>query len=130
MKQYFNLYFYLCVALLLLSCKETEPKKKESAFQDFYVQSEMAVIMDDMYDFLEESRKRVLVSETLGELPDYFSEIHTAKMADDYTRDPFFTSFSEAFLSNMESLHTSDNLVKTNFYINDLYSCIDCHSLY
>lgn len=128
MKRYFNLYLYLGAAFLLLSCQQTEPKKKESAFQDFYEQSEMAVIMDDMYDFLKENRKRVQASETLETLPEYFEEIHTAKMADDYTRDPFFNSFSEAFLANMKALHTSDNVDKTILFNNAVNSCIACHT--
>src|SRR5690625_6369139 len=104
MKRYFNLYLYLGAAFLLLSCQQTEPKKKESAFQDFYEQSEMAVIMDVMYDFLKENRKRVQASETLETLHEYFEEIHTAKMADDYTTDPFFNSFSEGFLADRKSV--------------------------
>lgn len=128
MTRYFSLYLYLSVFFLLLSCQQSEPQKKESAFQDFYEQSEMAVIMDNMYDFLEENRKRVLALEPLEAIPDYFSEIHTAKMTDDFTRDPFFTSFSEVFLINMEALHTSDDVDKTTLFNNSVNSCIACHT--
>lgn len=128
MRQHFSLYLSFCLIFLLLSCKQSEPKKKESAFKGFYVQSEMAVIMDDMYDFLEENRKRVLASETLEEIPEYFAEIHTAKMADDYIRDPFFNSFSEAFLTNMEALHKSESTDKTTLFNNAVSSCIACHT--
>lgn len=125
----YKIFLLLCFGFLFIGCtKQVEPIKKESAFQNFYEQSEMAVVMVDMYEFLEENRKRILASESMKDLPEFFDKIHTAEMGDDYKRDAFFNSFSNAFVYNTQLLHTAENTNKVELFNNAVNSCIACHT--
>lgn len=128
MTRYFNFYILIITVLLFASCEQPTPEKKESAFQNFYEQSEMAAIMVDMHDFLKEDRKRVLESKPLDDIPEYFDAIKTAEMGGNFNHNPFFSGFAEAFLKNMETLHTSESENKITQYNNAVNSCIACHT--
>lgn len=128
MTRYYNFYTLIAATLLFASCEQPVPKKKESAFQNFYEQSEMAAIMVDMHDFLQEDRKRVLESKPLDEIPEYFDAIKTAEMGGNFNHNPFFNGFAEAFLKNMETLHTSESEDRITHYNNVVNSCIACHT--
>ena len=128
MKRFFNFYILIIVLLLSVSCEQSTPEKKESAFQNFYEQSEMAAIMIDMHSFLQEDRMRILESKPLDEVPEYFQDIKTAEMGGNFNHNPFFSGFAEAFLKNMETLHTSEDEDKIAQYNNAVNSCIACHT--
>lgn len=128
MAKYFNLYVLIIIVSLLTSCEQPTPKEKESAFKSFYEQSEMAAIMEDMHDFLQEDRMRILESKPLNEVPEYFQDIKTAEMGGNFNHNPFFSGFAEAFLKNMEILHTSETEDKITQYNNAVNSCIACHT--
>lgn len=128
MIRYFNFYTLIITVLLFASCEQPAPEKKESAFQNFYEQSEMAAIMVDMHGFLQEDRMRILESKPLNEVPEYFQDIKTAEMGGNFNHNPFFSGFAEAFLKNMEILHTSETEDKITQYNNAVNSCIACHT--
>lgn len=128
MRNYFNFFTILSLLLLFANCKQPTPEKKESAFKNFYEQSEMAAIMVDMHDFLKEDRKRVLESKPLNNIPEYFNNIKTAEMGGNFNHNPFFDGFAEAFLNNMEALHASETEDKITQYNNAVNSCIACHT--
>lgn len=129
----YKFYLLLFFGLLYIGCAEqeqekSEHKKKESAFNNLYEQSEMAVVMVDMYEFLEENRKRILASEPMEELPEFFDKLHTAEMGEDYNRDAIFKGYSDTFITNVTLLHSSENTDKVKLFNNTVNSCVACHT--
>lgn len=122
---------YILVGFVLLSCsqKEVEKEKTSSSFQEIYQFSEMALLMEKMYDELADKRNAVLEGREMGEFPKEFTKIHTAKLSDGFDRTEEFMRFSDLYLQNLKALYEApaNDPNRKLFYNNVVNSCITCH---
>lgn len=121
--------FVVCVLVCFMSC--TEQPKKETAQKiefDLYEPSEMANLMNEMYNYNLAVKDSILNGNMPSHFPMEFLEIHKAEMTDGKSRNTVFNSFSEVFLKAQETLHntTDSTLVRQNFN-NMVNVCITCH---
>lgn len=119
--------FFLSISFLLFSCSLPKTKEKESAFQEIYELSEMATIMENMYDFLNENRELIIEGRSTLDIPDYFIEIHTAEMTEGFQRDTLLENHTESFLWNINRLENGENSDRIALFNNTITSCIACH---
>lgn len=118
-----NLIVLVCVSFMILSCKET-PQEKTFIMKE---QSEMAALMNLMYEENEKIKSKIINEETLDSFPEEFLNIHSAVLTDPSDRTNSFNTFSDAYIKNMEAIFivTKDSL-KTQFN-QTINSCIACH---
>lgn len=121
----------ILVGFVLLSCsqKEVEKEKTSSSFQEIYQFSEMALLMEKMYDELADKRDAILEGGEIGEFPKEFTKIHTAKLSDGFDRTEEFMRFSDLYLQNLKVLYeaNANDPNRKLFYNNVVNSCITCH---
>lgn len=119
----------LLVCVCFLACNQ-QPKKETAQKIEFdlYEPSEMANLMNEMYNYNLAIKDSILNGFMPSHFPMEFLEIHKAEMTNGKSRNAVFNSFSEVFLKSQETLyHTSDStLVKQNFN-NMVNVCITCH---
>ena len=125
--------FLLAIVLsfFVFSCSNSEPEKKktESAFSDMYEFSEMALLMEQMYDELEKTKVQVVEGNPIGSFPEKYNKINTAKMTDEFVRNEEFNRFANLYLQNLKTLHESNpnDANRKALFNNVVNSCITCH---
>ncbi len=127
----FKSIIYISFGFCLFSCSEKEPEKTktDSSFQQVYEMSDMALLMEKMYDELEKNRQLVLEGKSIGEFPSEFNKIHTAEMTPSFQRTEEFNRLANLYLQNLKNLYDSktDDSNRKEFYNNAVKSCITCH---
>lgn len=109
--------------LFFLNCSEKEINPvNTSQFETVYELSEMALLMEDMYETLKKERELDNSSNT--EFPVRFNAIHTAEMTEDFERNEEFSTWAKVFLSMTEKYYSAKNTENYNAMIN---ACIACH---
>lgn len=135
----------LCLALVVfsvLSCqKKEEPAKKDakkcaadtvkkSGGKKFemYSMSEMAALMEQMYAESSRVKQQVIANKPIGEFPDYYLNIHTAKFTDESENDAFFKEKAKSYIAAQQKMYADNNPAnaKKN-YNNAVDACIACH---
>lgn len=128
-----HLRFLIVVSFIffLFSCSEKDPEKikTDSSFQQVYEMSEMALLMEKMYDDLKKSRSLVLDGKSIGEFPSEFNKIHTAEMTQSFQRTEEFNRLAELYLQNLQALYNADetHTNRKELYNNTVKTCITCH---
>jgi cytochrome c556 len=126
-----KLSIYTLVGFLLFSCSQKEEVKEEasSSFKEIYQFSEMALLMEKMYEELNSKRDAVIEGNEIGEYPKEFNKIHTAKLSDGFDRNEEFMRFSDMYLKNLKALYDAspNDENRKAFYNNVVNSCITCH---
>ncbi len=127
----FKSIIYISFGFFLFNCSEKEPEKKktDSSFQQVYEMSDMALLMEKMYDELEKNRQMVLEGKSIGEFPSEFNKIHTAEMTPSFERTEEFNRFAELYLKSLQTLYNEDetDTIRKELYNNVVKSCISCH---
>lgn len=127
----FKFIFYISFGFCLFSCseKESEKPKADSSFQQVYEMSDMALLMEKMYDELEKKRQLVQEGKSIGEFPSEFNKIHTAEMTPSFQRTEEFNRLAELYLQSLQNLHNADETDpnRKELYNNAVKSCITCH---
>lgn len=126
----------LCCSLCFISCqnkqeiKDAEPiKKEEKKTFKMYQASEMAALMEQMY--VENARVKAEIEAgdfTPGQIPDFFTKIHTATFTDPTDLDEFFKNEAERFLKAQALVYASPVDRKANFN-QAIDACISCHTV-
>jgi len=126
-------YLLVVFSVLFLSCNsnKTEEKKEncEKPKEEFqmYEASEMATLMEQMYVHNVQLRDKIIKKDSLGKLPDYFSNISKATMTKGKERDAFFNEKAEVFTKAQAEIYTSKNAKESfNTMVN---ACISCHEV-
>jgi len=121
---------FFVVLLFLFGC---DTKKKEvvnvEAKEDLvmYEPSEMTVLMREMFEFQETSKKQIENGELPNSFPEKFKKIHTAELSDQFEHDESFQNFTKLYFMHIENLEKSTKEdAKQNFNI-AINSCIACH---
>lgn len=120
------------VFVFLFSCQKKEeekkvcpPKKEEKKFE-MYSMSEMAALMEQMYVENQSVKDKILKGEALGEFPEYYLKIHTAKFTDESENDDFFKENAKLYIDAQKKIYSDPTNVKSN-YNKTIDACIACH---
>lgn len=125
-----------CLVMAFSSCqkketKETENKKdtaaacntKEKEFE-MYTMSEMASLMEQMYVENGKVKKQIENGEKVGEFPEYYNKIFSAKFTDETENDAYFKTHAQKYIDAQKTLYKSPSKETFNAAVN---ACIACH---
>jgi cytochrome c556 len=128
-----NKFIILFIAFCFFSCQKKEQNttenntscKKEKKFE-MYELSEMASLMEQMYVYNLQIKNKIEKGESVGEYPEFFNKIYTAKFTDSSDKDQFFDEKAKAFIAAQNLIYLDPKNVKQNFN-NVVTACITCH---
>ncbi len=129
MKHFFSL---ILVAFLFSCTKETkkEPisKTPKTVELKMYKPSEMALLMEEMFQANMKVKKQIQAGELPDSFPERFKNIHKAVLTDPNDRTASFKTFSDNYLNNLASVYTASTAsdAKTRFN-NTINACVACH---
>lgn len=113
------------MSLALFSCKEKKEEQKEELIM--YQSSEMAALMNAMYEGNMTIKNKILEGESIGDFPETYLNIHSAVLTDPADRNISFEAFSKRYIQNMQQVYSgSKDSLKQNFN-QAVNSCIACH---
>lgn len=122
----------LILALSVLSCQkkegkkpEQDPPKKEKQLE-MYQMSEMAALMEQMYVDNLRLKERIKKGEPIGQFPEHFNKIFTAKFTDETDNDLFFKVKAKEYIEAQQLIYTDpENAVK--HFNEGVDACLNCH---
>ncbi|WGH75040.1 hypothetical protein P8625_13305 [Tenacibaculum tangerinum] len=115
----------LLMCLVLFSCKEEQKEPKQELVM--YQSSEMAALMNAMYEGNMTIKNKILEGESIGNFPETYLNIHNAVLTDPADRNASFDAFSKLYIQNMQQVYSgSKDSLKQNFN-QAINSCIACH---
>lgn len=133
----------LPLALLVSSCSKKQKEDAATVAQDstcakpektagkefeMYEMSEMAALMENMYQRNMELKKRIEKGEKIGKFDSDFLKIHGAAMTDPSERDAFFKAQAAAFLRSQQLIYEDPDNAREHFN-NAVNTCISCHEV-
>lgn len=109
--------------VLFSSCKKETVSKEPVVYQP----SEMAALMNRMYEENAKIKQQILNGETPENFPEEYLKIHTATLTDPSDRTSQFRQYSDLYLNNLRDIfETPKDSLKLEF--NEVInSCIACH---
>ncbi|HLT52293.1 MAG TPA: hypothetical protein VKZ97_00270 [Flavobacteriaceae bacterium] len=117
--------------LTFFSCKEEkqEPStSNETKVYNMYKPSEMALLMNQMYEYNLNLKHAILNGETPTEFPLDFLKIHSAEMTKSFERDETFKSFAKLFIETNKQVYNTDSEMPIEERFNNVVNlCISCH---
>ena len=124
---------HLIVFLILffvLSCKsdKTDVEVRSEKEYVMYQPSEMAVLMQEFYEYNEQLKKEIIAGEQLTHMPEEFKSIHTAEMTDSSGPSKIFKAYAPVYLQTQ--LRVTDSLDNTELrtrYNDNINMCLSCH---
>lgn len=125
----------ICVVFLfgLFSCQKKEEKPKEEKCApakekklEMYEMSEMAALMEQMYVDNLRVKKQIIAGEAIGEFPQHFLKIHTAKFTDESDNDTFFKQNAALYIAAQKILYSDSKNAKQHFN-EGVDACLQCH---
>lgn len=125
----------ICVVFLfgLFSCQKKEEKPKEEKCAPanekkmvMYEMSEMAALMEQMYVDNLRAKKQIIAGEAIGEFPQHFLKIHTAKFTDESDNDTFFKQNAALYIAAQKILYSDSKNAKQHFN-EGVDACLQCH---
>lgn len=126
MKQLLSLFL---LVTFFYGCKNSKEEVKEDKPKyDLYQPSEMALLMEHMYNYNLLLKKDIIDGNVPNEFPDKFLEIHSAKLTNTFERDENFENFSKLYLkAEHEIFNTESEIPLADRYNNMVNLCIACH---
>ncbi|MGR7813691.1 hypothetical protein [Lacinutrix undariae] len=123
---------FICSCLFFVACgnseKETPTPKKKKIVYDMYEPSEMAILMNKMYDYNLQLKKDVLEGKELTKFPIDFMKIHSAQLTQEKHRDEGFESFSKLFIAAEKEIFNTDSPLNIDERFNTMVNlCVACH---
>lgn len=122
--------FWLCSISFLLACSEKakqEPKNKEIVY-DMYEPSEMATLMNQMYEANLALKKEIEAGNTPTEFPKDFLKIHTAELSNFKSRNEKFKAYSQLFITTEKEIFNTNSTLDTKERFNNTINvCVSCH---
>jgi hypothetical protein len=127
-------FFIILISLNCISCSdkkeqvsETLTNKSESEFV-MYEMSEMASLMEAMFAENKRLRDRIMVNDTLGEMPMYFEGILSKQLTDPSDFDQFYIDHANLFLEQQKNIYANPVQAKDLFNAS-VDACIKCHEV-
>lgn len=118
------------VVTFAFSCKEekaSEPKPEKEPLI-MVEQSEMALLMNEMFAFNESIKQQVLTGELTNSYPQHFDKIHSAVLTDPSVRDADFETKSNLFIDAEKAIFEGTPDDTKARYNNAINACISCHN--
>lgn len=115
--------------LFFLSCNKLKKESKKAPNElVLYQRTEMALLMQEMYDVMKKNKQLITTESSLDSMPKSFFKIYTAELTDPSVRDNQYKSFANIYLNSLNYLYndTAPENLKTS-YNNTISSCISCH---
>ena len=121
-----KLFFAVAIIISFSSCSSDKKEKKPEEVT-MRKQSEMAALMNKMYDENEKIKQKILKGEIPKGFPEDYLKIHTATLTDPSDRTLEFKAFSDVYIKNLRDVfETNEELLKEEFN-ETINSCIACH---
>ena len=93
-----------------------------------YESSEMANLMNEMYDYNLKIKKQILNGETPKEFPLDFLKIHNAELSDFKSRNETFKAYSKLFIDAEREVFNLDSKTSIEQRFNNAVGiCLSCH---
>ncbi len=125
---------FACIALtfMLFGCGESDKKEtteqKEEIVYDMYEPSEMAILMNQMYEHNMKVKQDILEGKTPTQFPMDFLKIHSAEMTKASDRNETFESFSKLFIATEKEIFNDESTVDIKERFNNAVNlCVACH---
>ena len=121
---------YIFGLLLLFSAckKDVEKEQKQDDGLIVYQPSEMAILMNEFYEYNASLKSAIVNNETLQAMPESFQSIHSAKMSDPDGRNAIFNGLAPVYITaQMRVLDSLSNQDVKSRYNNAINLCIACH---
>lgn len=122
----FTLAVFVCLVTLFAcqqkECKKPTVKRPINPNGD----SELALLMRDMFDESDSLKQMVLEGKQLSGLKKY-EEIHSAIPTDKDVSGPVFDAFAKNYIESIKALEASDSSAVFNFN-NVVDQCMNCHT--
>ena len=124
----------LILVFTFLSCQKKEDKKiapekcppKKEKKLEMYQMSEMAALMEQMYVDNLRLKERIKKGEAVGEYPEHFMNIYTAKFTDETDNDLFFKVKAKEYIDAEQLIYRDPKNAGKHF--NDAVdACLKCH---
>ena len=118
----------LIFLLATIGCAE---KKQEAPKEELimYECSEMALLMEQMFEENMVLKERIKKGEELGVFNSEYIKMHTAEMTDPKDRTEEFEAYSKVFLEAQERIYNEDETRRVQAFNGMVNSCVACHKL-
>ena len=125
--------FYLLIGLVFFACndkkEQAETAEKTKKVYDMYTPSEMANLMNEMYNYNEKLKQDIIDGKIPKVFPEKFLNIHTAQLSDFKSRNETFKSFSNLYIQAEKEVFNTSSLVPIEERFNNAVGvCISCHT--
>ena len=118
---------------LFYSCQKKEEKVEEKKCApgkektlEMYQMSEMATLMEQMYVDNQRVKENIKNGEAIGEFPEHYMKIYSAKFTDETDNDLFFKVKAEEYIAAQRLLYSDPKSVTEHFNA-AVDACIKCH---
>jgi len=113
----------------IFGCKNQPEPKPEKEPLIMVKQSEMALLMNEMYAFNESIKNQITNGKLYNSFPEHFNKIYTAVLTDPSVKDAEFETNSKYFIQNQKAVFEDSNSDLKLRYNNAVNACISCHNV-
>lgn len=119
--------FFCVVTFVSCDSSKKQEVKKENEELVMYEYSEMALLMEEMFEANEKLKNSIVNNKDLGSFSEKYLNIHSAVLTNPKDRNATFEAFSIGFIENQKAVFSADSTeVKEQFNIM-VNSCVACH---
>jgi len=113
----------------IFGCKNQPEPKPEKEPLIMVKQSEMALLMNEMYAFNESIKKQINTGKLYNSFPEHFNKIYSAVLTDPSVRDAEFETNSKHFIQTQKAIFEDSTTDLKLRYNNAINACISCHNV-
>ena len=117
------------ILLMLSSCIENQQKDAPKEEFIMYEYSEMALLMEQMYEENSALKERIEKGEDIGVFNTDYVKMHTAQMTDSNDRTKEFEAYSKVFLDAQNRIYNEEESGRVQAFNGMINSCVACHKL-
>ena len=126
-----HLLAFLIMSSMFLGCdtkEKNEPKADSKMVYEMYEPSEMAILMNAMYDHNLKIKQEILNGDIPEEFPLDFLRIHSAELSEFKSRNETFQAFSKLFIEAERDIFDETSEIPIEDRFNRAVGlCISCH---
>lgn len=124
----------LFAVMFLFSCQKKSESLKINTSEtttndtkfEMYNMSEMALLMEQLYVDNTRLKELIQTGDSLVEIPDYITKIHSAVMTDPSDNDDFYQEQANMFLEAHKAIYSNAEN-KVELFNKAVDACISCH---
>ena len=120
--------FIFIFLFVIIGCaeKRQEAQKEELIMYEY---SEMALLMEQMFEENMVLKERLEKGEDLGTFNGDYIKMHTAEMTDPKDRTNEFEAYSKVFLDAQQRIYTEEGTDQIQAFNGMVNACVACHKL-